>query len=56
MAITGVKVGVLLVGTTMPLLTPRLAVIREYETQDGDSKYGREERGGLTKAGGKVGA
>lgn len=55
-AITGVKVGALLVGTTMPLLTPRLAVIREYETQDGDSKYGREERGGLIKAGGKVGA
>lgn len=55
-AITGVKVGALLVGTTMPLLTPRLAVIKEYETQDGESRNGREERGGLTKAGGKEGA
>lgn len=40
----------LAVGKTRPLLDPRVALSREYETQDGEKRYGREGRGDLSRA------
>lgn len=50
----GLKAGVL-VGMTTLRVAPREALSREYETQDGERRYGSEERGGRRRVGGKGG-
>lgn len=50
----GLKPGVV-VGMTTLRAAPRVALSREYERQDGERRYGREGRGGLSRACGKDG-
>ena len=44
MAVTGGKLGGLLMGWARPRVAPRVALSREYERQGGEKRHGREGR------------